>query len=159
MGSCAVYRRAALEKNGGTTLIEHSEDVHTGFDLRRLGWDLRYVPVTLSTGACPDNADAFFNQQYRWCAGSMSLLGSSKFWQSRIRFSSRLCYLSGFLYYIHTALFTFVVPAIPIVLLLAFPDKLKTESLWLVLPSVLYTTVVFPLWHRVPHRLEAWRRA
>lgn len=89
----------------------------------------------------------------------MSLLGSSKFWQSRIRFSSRLCYLSGFLYYIHTALFTFVVPAIPIVLLLAFPDKLKTESLWLVLPSVLYTTVVFPLWHRVPHRLEVWRRA
>ncbi|MFD0329590.1 glycosyltransferase family 2 protein [Streptacidiphilus monticola] len=55
VGSCAVYRRAALEENGGTTLIEHSEDVHTGFDLRRLGWDLRYVPVALSTGVCPDS--------------------------------------------------------------------------------------------------------
>jgi cellulose synthase (UDP-forming) len=156
VGSCAVYRRAALLENGGTTLIEHSEDVHTGFDLRRLGWDLRYVPVPLSAGVCPDNADAFFNQQYRWCAGSMSLLGSAKFWQAKLRVSSRLCYLSGFLYYIHTALFTFAAPLVPIVLLLAFPDKPAVENLWLVLPSVLYTTVVFPLWHRVPYRLEAW---
>jgi len=52
VGSCAVYRRAALDTNGGTTLIEHSEDVHTGFDLRGLGWDLRYIPVAVSTGVC-----------------------------------------------------------------------------------------------------------
>ena len=41
VGTCAIYRRAALEENGGITLIEHSEDVHTGFDLRRRGWTLR----------------------------------------------------------------------------------------------------------------------
>ncbi|MEU1198589.1 glycosyltransferase family 2 protein [Streptomyces sp. NPDC005813] len=156
VGSCAVYRRSALEENGGTTLIEHSEDVHTGFDLRRLGWDLRYVPVALSAGVCPDDPEAFLNQQYRWCAGSMSLLGSAKFWQARLRTVSRLCYLSGFLYYVHTALFTFVAPVVPILLLLVFPDKPVVANLWLVLPGVLYTTVVFPLWHRVPYRLEAW---
>ncbi|MEZ3177428.1 glycosyltransferase [Streptomyces pimonensis] len=156
VGSCAVYRRAALEANGGTTLIEHSEDVHTGFDLRGLGWDLRYVPVAVSTGVCPDNAGAFLNQQYRWCAGSMSLLGSGKFWRTRIRLSSRLCYISGFLYYIHTALFTFAAPVIPIVLLLAMPEKLLVEHLFLVLPSIVYTTIVFPAWHRAPYRLEAW---
>ncbi|WP_329303554.1 glycosyltransferase [Streptomyces sp. NBC_00659] len=156
VGSCAVYRRAALHENGGTTLIEHSEDVHTGFDLRSLGWDLRYVPIALSAGVCPDNADSFFRQQYRWCAGSMSMLCSSKFWRAKMRISSRLCYLSGFLYYIHTALFTFVAPLIPILLLLAFPEKPTAETLWLVLPSVLYTTTVFPLWHKVPYRLEAW---
>ncbi|MFF3420777.1 glycosyltransferase family 2 protein [Streptomyces sp. NPDC002698] len=156
VGSCAVYRRAALHENGGTTLIEHSEDVHTGFDLRNLGWDLRYVPIALSAGVCPDSADSFFHQQYRWCAGSMSMLCSSKFWRAKMRTSSRLCYLSGFLYYIHTALFTFVAPLIPILLLLAFPEKPTVETLWLVLPSVLYTTTVFPLWHKVPYRLEAW---
>lgn len=156
VGSCAVYRRTALEENGGTTLIEHSEDVHTGFDLRCLGWDLRYVPLALSTGVCPDDADAFFNQQYRWCAGSMSLLGSAKFWQARLRISSRLCYLSGFLYYAHTALFTFAAPLVPILLLLFLPDKVAVENLWLVLPSILYTTTVFSMWHRVPYRLEAW---
>jgi hypothetical protein len=25
-----------------------------------------------------------------------------------------------------------------------------------VLPAILYTTVIFPLWHRAPYRLEAW---
>jgi cellulose synthase (UDP-forming) len=26
----------------------------------------------------------------------------------------------------------------------------------LVVPSLIYTTVIFPLWHRAPYRLEAW---
>jgi len=156
VGSCAVYRRAALAQNGGTTLIEHSEDVHTGFDLRRLGWRLRYVPIALATGLCPDTVSAFQNQQYRWCAGSISLLCSAKFWQTELRPSTRLCYLSGFFYYIHTALFTFVAPLIPITLLLAMPERVRLDNAKLIIPSLIYTTMIFPLWHRCPYRLEAW---
>ena len=111
VGSCAIYRRVALESNGGTTLIEHSEDVHTGFDLRRAGWNLRYLPIPLATGLCPPDPDSFLTQQYRWCAGSMSLLASRKFWTTKMRLRTRFCYLSGFCYYLHTALFTFVAPA------------------------------------------------
>ncbi|WP_322751310.1 MULTISPECIES: glycosyltransferase, partial [unclassified Frankia] len=44
VGTCAVYRRRALEENGGFTQIDHSEDLHTGFDLNRMGWSLRYIP-------------------------------------------------------------------------------------------------------------------
>ncbi|MET8699972.1 cellulose synthase catalytic subunit [Kitasatospora sp. NPDC058032] len=156
VGSCAVYRRAALVENGGTTLIAHSEDVHTGFDLRALGWDLQYIPVALSTGVCPDNAAAFQNQQYRWCMGSMSLMTSRKFWQTRLDFTTRLCYVSGFLYYIHTALLTFALPMLPIMLLLWRPDLLQVQHLVLVIPSLVYATLIFPLWHRAPYRLEAW---
>ncbi|MER5430084.1 glycosyltransferase family 2 protein [Streptomyces sp. NPDC002588] len=156
VGSCAVYRRAALEANGGTTLIEHSEDVHTGFDLGRLGWKLRYVPIPLATGNCPDNVSAFYHQQYRWCSGSMSLLGSKKFWSAKLGLTTRLCYFSGFLYYLHTALFTFVAPLLPIALLVAMPEKLKVQYMLLVLPSVIYTVLVFPWWHRCPYRIEAW---
>ncbi|MGN9759578.1 glycosyltransferase family 2 protein [Streptomyces sp. SD31] len=156
VGSCAVYRRTALEANGGTTLIEHSEDVHTGFDLRRLGWDLRYVPIPLATGNCPDNVSAFYHQQYRWCSGSMSLLGSRKFWDAKLRLTTRLCYVSGFFYYVHTALFTLVAPLIPITLLLAMPETVKVEYMLPVLPSVIYTVLIFPWWHRCPYGLEAW---
>lgn len=156
VGSCAVYRRAALRENGGTTLIEHSEDVHTGFDLRRLGWDVRYVPIALSTGVCPDTARSFQNQQYRWCSGSMSLLTSKKFWTTKLRLRSRLCYLSGFFYYIHTAIFTFLAPLVPIVLLLALPETFRLENMALVVPSLIYTTLIFPMWHKAPYRLEAW---
>lgn len=156
VGSCAVYRRAALEQIGGISLIEHSEDMYTGFDLRALGWKLRYVPVALSAGVCPDSAGAFHNQQYRWCMGSLSLLTSKRFWDMPMRFKTRLCYVSGFLYYLQTALATFLAPLIPLGLLILEPELLRAEAGLLVLPSIAYVTLVLPLWHRAPYRLEAW---
>jgi cellulose synthase (UDP-forming) len=156
VGSCGVYRRTALEENGGTTLIEHSEDVHTGFDLRRLGWSLTYVPVALATGLCPDTLGAFYNQQYRWCMGSMSLLASEKFRRAKLGLSARLCYISGFFYYLHTALFTFAAPTVPILVLAVIPGQIKVANLVWVLPSVVYSSVIFPMWHHCPYRLEAW---
>ena len=66
---CTGGRR--LQDNLGMTLAEHSEDVLTGFDLNAKGWRLRYIPVALSTGNCPDNVLAFLNQQYRWCSGTV----------------------------------------------------------------------------------------
>ncbi|HEU5353696.1 MAG TPA: glycosyltransferase family 2 protein [Actinocrinis sp.] len=156
VGTCAVYRRAALDDNGGMTLIEHSEDVHTGFDLYLRGWRLKYLPIALSTGVCPDNLPAYVNQQYRWCSGNMSMLGSRKFWQAKLPFRVRLSYLSGFFYYVHTALMTFVLPIVPIALLIGLPQDLQLTNLIYVLPGLIYAGVLFPLWHRAPYRLEAY---
>lgn len=36
-GSCAVYRRAAVEPFGGVAAIAHSEDMFTGFEMTRRG--------------------------------------------------------------------------------------------------------------------------
>lgn len=36
-GSCAVYRRAAVEPFGGVAAISHSEDMFTGFEMTRRG--------------------------------------------------------------------------------------------------------------------------
>jgi cellulose synthase (UDP-forming) len=149
VGSCAVYRRAALDDIGGTTLIEHSEDVHTGFDLRRAGWGLRYIPVPLATGVCPEDADSFLTQQYRWCSGSMSLLASRKFWTTRMPLMTRLCYVSGFCYYLHTAVFLFVTPAIPLALIYTEPRHVLLGNFVWIVPSTVYALVVFPLWNRI----------
>ncbi|HTQ20672.1 glycosyltransferase family 2 protein, partial [Mycobacterium sp.] len=149
VGSCAVYRRAALDTIGGTALIEHSEDVHTGFDLSRAGWRLRYVPVPLATGLCPEHPDAFLTQQYRWCAGSMSLVASRKFWSTRMPTMTRLCHLSGLCYYLHTAVFVFFAPAIPLVLIIAEPSHVQFANYVLILPSTFYAVVIFPLWNRI----------
>jgi cellulose synthase (UDP-forming) len=156
VGTCAVYRRAALEVNGGMTLIEHSEDVHTGFDLYRQGWRLRYLPLALSTGVCPDNVTAFVNQQYRWCSGNMSMLGSKKFWGTKLPWRVRVSYLSGFFYYVHTALGTFLVPLLPMALMLFWPNSMRVANLVWVIPGLIYAGLIFPLWHRVPYRLEAY---
>jgi cellulose synthase (UDP-forming) len=148
VGSCAVYRRKALAFNGGTTLIEHSEDVHTGFDLRRAGWGLRYIPIPLATGLCPSDPDSFLTQQYRWCAGSMSLLGSKKFWEAKMRWRTRFCYFSGFCYYVHTAAFTFATPIIPLYMLIVMPDMVRIMNYVFIVPSLIYNFIVFPAWHR-----------
>jgi len=155
VGSCAIYRRTALATNGGTSLIEHSEDVHTGFDLRRAGWGLRYIPVPLAAGLCPSDPNSFLVQQYRWCAGSMSLLVSRKFWATGMRFRTRCCYVSGFCYYVHTALFTFVAPAIPLVMLLVIPERVRLANYLFIAPSAIYNLVVFPCWHRARFGPEA----
>jgi cellulose synthase (UDP-forming) len=156
VGSCAIYRREALRENGGTTLIEHSEDVHTGFDLRRSGWGLRYIPVPLAAGLCPSDPDSFLVQQYRWCSGSMSLLGSRKFWTTKMAWRTRCCYLSGFCYYVHTALFTFMAPAIPLVMLIFIPDRVRFINYVFIVPSMIYNVVVFPAWHRSRFGPEAF---
>jgi cellulose synthase (UDP-forming) len=156
VGSCAVYRRSALEENRGMSLAEHSEDLHTGFDLYKLGWKLRYLPVALSTGNCPDNVLAFLNQQYRWCSGTMSLLRSRKFWQTKLPLYMRLCYLTGFVGYVYTAVFTFVAPMLAVAMLLFVPGELLFRNLIFIAPVLFYAGVIYPMWHRAPYRLEAW---
>jgi len=156
VGSCAVYRRAALKQNLGMTLAEHSEDVLTGFDLNRIGWKLRYLPVALSTGNCPDNVPAFLNQQYRWCSGTVGLLFGKMFWGAKLPLYTRMCYISGFIYYIYTAVFTFVVPALTILILALVPNVLEFKNMIFMVPVVFYAAVIIPGWHHAPYRLEAW---
>jgi cellulose synthase (UDP-forming) len=156
VGTCAVYRRAALDDNKGMSLSEHSEDLITGFELQRLGWKMLYVPIALSAGTCPDNLPAFANQQYRWCSGTLSLMASKRFWKAKLSFYSRLCHISGFVYYLYTAMFNFAVPGLSIAILIAAPGLLNLKNTLYFIPVLAYSTLVVPWWHRSPYRLEAW---
>lgn len=104
VGSCALYKRSALNECGGTAQVEHSEDVRTGFNLLMKGWKIKYIPLVMSKGLCPDNLTAFFKQQTRWCTGSMSLMTSKEFWNAKVPVITKLCFISGFLYYISNPL-------------------------------------------------------
>lgn len=97
VGSNAVYRREALEAVGGTAEIGYSEDVHTGFGAVNRGWKVKYVPLCLATGVCPNSPRAFFSQQMRWARGSTTLLTNPEFWKSTLTLMQKICYLSGFL--------------------------------------------------------------
>jgi len=59
VGTCAVYRRRALDESGGFAQIGHSEDVDTGVNLMKERFTTRYVPVLLAKGLCPDGFAAF----------------------------------------------------------------------------------------------------
>jgi cellulose synthase/poly-beta-1,6-N-acetylglucosamine synthase-like glycosyltransferase len=145
VGTNAIYRRAALERSGGFAHIDHSEDVYTGVNLTRVGFRTRYVPVILAKGLCPDDVDQFISQQYRWCAGSLSLLFSREFHRTPMSLFQRMCFWAGFLYYLSTAL-DLILAATPTVLLGVFgPERLRPENYLLLSAAVIGWLVVQPV--------------
>ena len=156
VGSNAIYRRKALKKSGGFAQIEHSEDVHTGFNMNVHGYHIQYVPVIVTKGLCPSEMQAFFKQQYRWCAGSLSLIFSEKFWNKKMKFQERLSYLSGFFYYLNTALSVISTPIIPIMMIFLYPNEIKLFNYYLILPTIFFSQIVYPLWHKSRYSIEAW---
>lgn len=156
VGSNAVYRRAALEPNGGFTLIPYAEDSHTGLDARRYGYQLKYVPVPLAAGICPSTMDAFMRQQYRWCCGATSLVWTPHMWSVPMPWKSRLPYVAGWLWNLTTALRTLILPLIPITLLAFVPAEIELRNALLLIPAVITGTVLYPLWHNAPYSPRIW---
>jgi cellulose synthase (UDP-forming) len=154
VGSCAVYRRAAIQAAGGPALIAYAEDVHTGLDVIDQGWSVRYIPVNLATGSSPSSVDAFAHQQYRWCLGSTTPL--RRLWKVRMSARARAAYLSGFLYYLFTALLMFVVPMIAIGILLFIPLDVRLQDYLALAPAVLNGFVLYPVWHRSEFGPATW---
>ncbi len=155
-GTSAVYRRTALEPQGGPTLIPYAEDVHTGLDVRRNGWSMAYLPIVLSTGICPDNLDAFVRQQYRWCSGNVGIVFSWRLWSIPMRIPARLAYISGFCYYAYTALLTFFGPLIPIIMLAFLPGQIRLRNFVILIPAMFTGFVLYPLWHRSSYGPWVW---
>lgn len=157
VGSCALYRRAALEPMGGTFPIEHSEDLHTGFAMLMAKHRLVYIPINLSMGVCPDRLAAFFIQQYRWCTGSTSLLTSKKFWDTKLPMMVRASFLSGMLYYFATATALFFSQLPAMVMVWVFPERLVWFTLIFYTPSFLFSVFFMRLWNKSPYSLDVLR--
>jgi cellulose synthase/poly-beta-1,6-N-acetylglucosamine synthase-like glycosyltransferase len=144
VGTSALYRRRALDEAGGYALIGHSEDVHTGVNLMRAGYAVRYVPIVVTKGLCPDTLDQFATQQYRWCTGSMSLLFSRGFHRIPLTKMQRLSYWSGFLYYITTAVNVFVTALPPILMAFFAADRVRPANFVFVVMAMVGRQAVVP---------------
>lgn len=151
VGSNAVYRRSALEAVGGTAEIGFSEDVHTGFYAVDRGWKVRYLPLCLACGVCPDRPRAFFSQQMRWCMGSTTLLSNPDFWKSKLSPMQKICYLCGMMYYSACAITIFVSPLPGVVLVWTRPEYFKYYNLAFALPSIIFTVVAMRFWAKASY--------
>jgi cellulose synthase/poly-beta-1,6-N-acetylglucosamine synthase-like glycosyltransferase len=156
VGSNAVYRRAALAPSGGFTLIPYAEDSHSGLDARFNGYRLTYLPIPLAAGICPATLDAFMRQQYRWCCGATSLIWTRHMWRVPMPRMSRLPYVAGWLWNLTTALRTLMLPLIPIALLSYLPGEIRLRNALLLVPVVLVTVILYPLWHNAPYSPRIW---
>jgi cellulose synthase (UDP-forming) len=77
-------------------------------------------------------------------------------WRVPMRWSSRLPYLAGWLWNLMTALRTLMLPLIPIVLLAYLPGEIRLRNALLLVPVVVITAVLYPLWHNAPYSPRIW---
>lgn len=145
VGTCALYRRSALAESGGFAQIGHSEDVYTGINVMSAGYRVRYVPIVVSKGLCPDKLSQFITQQYRWCTGSMSLMLSRRFHSLQMTRMQRLSFWAGFLYYISTALDVVVVTIPPVLLGIFEPDQIQINNYIFVLLALVVRQTAVPV--------------
>jgi len=146
VGTSALYRRAALEPLGGTAAVEHSEDVHTGLSVIKMGYKVRYIPIVLSCGCCPNTLKQYFNQQYRWCFGSMGLSVSSTLWFSNLNIIQKIIYFSGMIFYLYTTVSIIFLPISSMLIIYFAPNKAFYYNIYLSLP-ILFNGVFMRYWH------------
>ncbi|AGE56135.1 cellulose synthase catalytic subunit (UDP-forming) [Acanthocystis turfacea Chlorella virus MO0605SPH] len=146
VGSCAVYRRAALEPFGGTAEVEHSEDVRTGFMATSAGYHVEYAPINLATGVCPTTQRAFFSQQYRWASGSTTLGTSKVFWETKLGAVRRISYMSGMMFYLTSLMSIITGPIISQVLIWAYPKMILYYNISFAIPGIILIQLLLPIW-------------
>ena len=154
VGSNAVYRRESLTAVGGTAGVGCSEDVQTGFWAVDRGWKVKYVPINLACGICPNSPRALFSQQMRWCMGSSTLLSTKIFYTSNLTKKQKMCYVSGLLYYTATAFAVFMNPLPGPLLLWVRPEFFKYYNIFFALPSLVYGLVILRIWGRSNYNLN-----
>nr|GAT53586.1 predicted protein [Mycena chlorophos] len=153
VGSNALYRRSALGEVGGMYPIAYSEDEHTGFQMIKRGWRVRYLPLPMACGTCPDNAQVFFSQQVRWCATAPSLVTCTDFWAASLQPMQRLCWIAPLFGYVASALTPFLIPIPGLLLARGLSNgTLDPSWSWLCwlsfLPMAINILVVRKLWSR-----------
>ena len=143
VGTNALYRRSSLDKNGGVAKVDHSEDIWTGLKLLQNGYKIKYLPIILAIGNCPTNYVSFFNQQYRWSKGAFDIMFSKGFWIKKISSSSRVSFISTFLYYISKSI-SYFFPLITIFLLFTQSVDIEFVGLFIFLPYIFFEYFLLP---------------
>lgn len=154
-GSNAVYRRAALDTIGGTVQIEHSEDAYTGFELINQGYRVIFIPIILAIGLCPDNFHSFFHQQHRWCSGSISMMLDKGFWSSHLSWVQKMCFISGYMYYLSHPV-TLLISFQTFIVLYLYCDTLNLMDALPFLPAIFFSFVVIPMIRITPMRFGSF---
>ncbi|UCH12443.1 MAG: glycosyltransferase [Candidatus Omnitrophota bacterium] len=72
-GTNVVLRREALMQIGGFDESTVTEDLATSIKLHTRGWKSLYYPHVYAFGMGPENLTAYFQQQFRWAAGTISV--------------------------------------------------------------------------------------
>jgi cellulose synthase (UDP-forming) len=73
-GTNVVFRTQALKQVGGFDESTVTEDFATSVKFHMNGWKSRYSPQVFAFGMGPESYSAYLKQQFRWAAGTISVL-------------------------------------------------------------------------------------
>lgn len=144
VGSNAVYRRTALEAAGGPAQVDHGEDVHTGVNVINAGYRVKYIPLVLATGLCPDSVQSLFKQHNRWCSSSTGMFLSGKVAKSKMSLPQKIAYYCGFMYYL-CQMFSFIMPIQLFIMLFNHYDSINLINAGWFYPHIIFSMVILPL--------------
>ena len=151
VGTNSVFRRKAVFDAHAPHLVERSEDVVSGLTLLKYNYELKYIPLILAKGICPDDIESYFKQHNRWCTGSVMLLFSSFFWRIRMTNMQRIIFSSGPVYYLAEA-FSLLVSIQLFLLLFFHPDTIALGHILWFLPHLIMRRLVLPRTKRTRSR-------
>ncbi|MGL4758767.1 MAG: glycosyltransferase family 2 protein [Patescibacteria group bacterium] len=154
VGTNAIYKRKACQKMGGVFPLEHSEDIHTGFNLIKEGWKLKYIPLVLAKGMAPDNINAYFSQQYRWGLGTLMQMFDLRFWFARIPLFVKLNYINAIFYYITVSTSVVISPITILLTVMFFPEQVKFFEVMYFIPYFLFQYLIHPIWQKSPWSIK-----
>jgi|GEM_PF-1281670 len=143
VGTSAIYRRQAIIDGGGSPKINGSEDVRQGLFVNAVGYEVRYIPLVLSRGICPDNLEAYFKQHNRWCTGSVELFFSQELERAKVSFLGRICYLMNFFYYVTEAIGPLFALHLYALLIWQY-DSLDLTKILLFIPHLIFYYILLP---------------
>lgn len=143
-GSCAIIRRAPLEKIGGIAVETVTEDAHTALKLHRLGYESIYLNMPLAAGLATESLSAHVGQRIRWARGMAQIFRSDNPLLTKgLTLFQRLCYSNAtlhFFYGIPRLIFLFA-PQAYMYFELHFIHTDALVLLFYVLPYIVHTNV------------------
>jgi cellulose synthase (UDP-forming) len=147
-GSCAVYRKEAIEKIGGFAKVECSEDVNTGLNTINEGYYIKYIPLILSMGVCPDTLQSFFTQQYRWALGGIELIFTKRLWGlKKLGLKKQLTFAFLNMFYVFNVLGVFLYPVL-VCVGLWYAQGLVNPLSWMSLVFLyVFSYIIIPMWN------------
>lgn len=99
-GSCAIIKRAPLEKIGGIAVETVTEDAHTALKLQRLGYNSAYINIPQAAGLATESLSAHIGQRIRWARGMAQIFRmDNPFLGKGLKLMQRLCYSNAMLHF------------------------------------------------------------
>ncbi|BDA41271.1 Cellulose synthase 1 [Coccomyxa sp. Obi] len=116
-GTNFLMRAKAFMEAGGSPTYTLTEDFALGMEMKKYGWQCRYVQEYLAVGEAPDEIRNCFQQRSRWTKGHFQIILNptrTPLFQWKLRLFDRLMYCSGCWSYTVGAVTTPVFIAIPV---------------------------------------------